>query len=41
MSAGSAVCIGFRKVGGIAVPGKDRNACLVSDDGIKMCGGVV
>ncbi len=41
MSACPAACVGFQKVGGIAVTGKYHVACLICDDGIGMCGGVV
>ena len=41
MSASSAACTGFQKVGGVAVPGEDHVAYMVCDDGIGMCGGIV
>ncbi len=41
MSACPAACVGFQKVGGIAVTCKYHVACLICDDGVGMCGGIV
>jgi hypothetical protein len=41
MSACPAACVGLQKVGGIAVTCKYHVACLICDDGVRMCGGVV
>ncbi len=41
MSACPAACIGFQKVGGIAVTGENNVACSICDYGIGMCGSIV
>ncbi len=41
MSTYPAVCVGFQKVEGIAVTDEYHVACLICDDGVGMCGGIV